>query len=75
MERIRRPAGILIRAVTAGVKLEVAVMEPKNGEQRRKRPVYQDGKIYFNRATERKFFFALTIIMLLVGVLAKAGLF
>ena len=50
-------------------------MEPKNGEQRRKLPVYKDGKIYFNRATERKFFFALTIIMLLAGVLAKAGLF
>ena len=50
-------------------------MEPKNGEQRRKRPVYKDGKIYFNRATERKFFFAVTLIMLLAGVLAKAGLF
>lgn len=54
---------------------EVAVMEPKHGEQRRKRPVYQNGKIYFNRTTERKFFFALTIILLLAGFLAKAGLF
>ncbi|MBW1699393.1 MAG: hypothetical protein JRH18_06165 [Deltaproteobacteria bacterium] len=50
-------------------------MEPKKGEQRIKRPVYQNGKIYFNRATERKFFFALTIIMLLAVVLTKAGLF
>ena len=50
-------------------------MEQKHGDTEKKRSVYQNGKIYFNRATERKFFFALTLIMLLAGVLAKAGLF
>ena len=64
-----------MRSITAGVKLEAAVMEPKHGDSEKKRPVYQNGKIYFNRATERKFFFALTIIALLAGFLAKTGLF
>ena len=36
---------------------------------------YKNGKIYFNRETERSFFFILTIVMLLLGLLAKAGLF
>ena len=32
-------------------------------------------KLYFSKATERKFFFILTLMMLLGGVLAKIGLF
>lgn len=36
---------------------------------------YKDGKIYFNREMERKFYFILTILMLLLGLLAKVGLF
>jgi len=36
---------------------------------------YKSGKTYFSRQVERKFFFILTIIMLLLGLLAKAGLF
>ncbi len=36
---------------------------------------YKNGKIYFSRETERKFFFILTVIMLLVGLFAKVGLF
>jgi len=47
----------------------------QNSDSGKKRPVYQDGRICFNRTSERKFFFALTLIMLLAGILAKAGLF
>jgi hypothetical protein len=36
---------------------------------------YKNGKIYFSRETERKFFFILTVIMLLMGLFAKVGLF
>ena len=36
---------------------------------------YKNGKIYFSREMERKFFFILTVIMLLLGIFAKAGLF
>ena len=34
-----------------------------------------NGKIYFGKNTEREFFFVMTVIMLLLGVLAKLGLF
>ncbi len=43
--------------------------EQKKGVQ------YKNGKIYFSKETERKFFFILTVIMLLVGFFAKIGLF
>ena len=33
----------------------------------------EDGRIYFSRAAERKFFFSLTVIMLVIGVLFKLG--
>jgi len=36
---------------------------------------YRNGKIYFSRQGERKFYFYLTVLMLLLGLLAKAGLF
>jgi len=36
--------------------------------------VYQRGKIYFNRETERKFYFVLTIIMAVFGVLVQTGI-
>jgi len=36
---------------------------------------YRWGKIYFSAKLERKVFFILTILMLLLGLLAKAGLF
>ena len=37
--------------------------------------VYRLGKIYFSAKLERKVFFILTMVMLLFGLLAKAGLF
>ena len=36
---------------------------------------YKNGKVYFSQQTERAFYFILTILMLLLGLLAKAGLF
>jgi len=33
----------------------------------------KDGTMYFSKMTERKFFFAATIIMLLLGILIKLG--
>jgi hypothetical protein len=32
-----------------------------------------NGRIYFSRVAERKFFFSLTLIMLLLGILFKLG--
>jgi hypothetical protein len=34
-----------------------------------------EGKIYFSQESERRFYFFLTIIMLLVGIGYKTGLF
>ena len=34
---------------------------------------FEDGRIYFSRIAERRFFFALTIIMLLLGAGFKLG--
>ena len=37
--------------------------------------VYRWGKIYFSAKLERKVFFILTMVMLLLGLFAKVGLF
>ena len=34
----------------------------------------ENGRIYFSRAAERRFFFALTVIMLVLGAGAKLGI-
>ncbi len=44
-------------------------------DEQKKTLRYGNGKIYFTRETEKKIYFALTIIMLVLGILAKAGLF
>lgn len=36
---------------------------------------FENGMLYFTKQAERKFFFIMTLVMLLAGVLAKAGLF
>ena len=43
--------------------------------EKRKALIHENGKIYFSRHTERRFFFVLTIVMLLAGILFKAGLY
>lgn len=47
----------------------------KNNPEQIKKLLYIDGKIYFSRTTERKFFFILTMIMLIAGIFSKIGLF
>jgi hypothetical protein len=41
---------------------------------RRRRLWYRDGKIYFSREGERRFFFVLTLVMLGLGISVKLGL-
>lgn len=45
------------------------VIDPKKGL------FHAKGITYFGRKTERKFYFVLTLIMLLLGIFAKLGLF
>ena len=42
-------------------------------QQDNRRWYYEDGRLYFSKDTERKFFFALTIIMLALGAGFKLG--
>lgn len=35
----------------------------------------KNGRVYYKKESERKLFFVLTIIMLLLGILAKIGFF
>ncbi len=44
-------------------------MEPQAPKKLR----IKDGRIYFSRAVERKLFFGLTLVMLLLGILFKLG--
>jgi hypothetical protein len=32
---------------------------------------FEDGRVYYSKATERKFFFALTLIMLFLGAIFR----
>jgi hypothetical protein len=41
--------------------------------QSQKKLRFENGRIYFSRAAERKLFFGLTLIMLLLGILFKLG--
>ena len=36
---------------------------------------YRNGKIYFSKNTERNFFFVMSLLMLVLGVLAKMDFF
>ncbi len=47
----------------------------KQGENLKKSICYKDGRFYFTKQAERSFFFVLTIIMLVVGVFYKIGIF
>ncbi|MFY9944199.1 MAG: hypothetical protein WAK57_18655 [Desulfobacterales bacterium] len=37
--------------------------------------IRRDGRIYFSRQAERRLFFILTLIMLLLGILCQLGVF
>jgi len=42
-------------------------------QQPNKRLHFKDGRLYFSKDMERKFFFALTVVMLLIGACFKLG--
>ena len=47
----------------------------KETEQGHEKAVcYKNGKIYYSKDAEKKLFFILTIMMLLAGILVKAGI-
>ncbi len=43
--------------------------------EKQKSLIHENGRIYFSRSAERRFYFVLTIAMLLAGILYKAGQF
>jgi len=47
----------------------------ENNLKENKPLIFENGKIYFSKETERKFYFLLTLIMLIAGILYKVGLF
>lgn len=53
-------------------------IKDSNGETRRfqfsKMFIYENGRFYFTKMAERKFYFVLTLIMLLAGILYKVGI-
>ena len=48
-------------------------IESRTDHQENKMLHFDNGRLYFSQDTERKFFFALTIIMLLLGAGFKLG--
>jgi len=51
-------------------------MEPhghNDGSKAAKPWVFADGKLYFSRQMERRIFFVLTMVMLIVGLCTKCG--
>jgi hypothetical protein len=48
-------------------------VDPENDEKK-ELFYHENGKTYFTRKTERLIFFALTLVMILVAVLAKLGI-
>ncbi len=43
-------------------------------ETAKKRLRYKDGRLYFTKDAERSFYFVLTLIMLVAGILYKIGI-
>ena len=56
-----------------GVSNEEKKMNLKPDEKKPGVLFCKNGTMYFSKMTERKFFFAATIIMLLIGILIKLG--
>lgn len=48
---------------------------PRQKPEREKKRFYLNGRLYFSKNSERKFFFFLTLAMLLWGILVKLELF
>lgn len=51
--------------------------KPESGKKKQQsiiKTVFQGKKIYFNAKKERRFYFMLTLIMLILGIVYKLGL-
>jgi hypothetical protein len=46
----------------------------KNNKGQKKTLCYQNGRLYFTKQAERSFYFILTLVMLVAGVLYKSGI-
>lgn len=49
--------------------------DPTDSDEKRKKFYLKDGKIYFDKKAERNFFFALTMLVIVMGILTKCGVF
>lgn len=47
---------------------------PKNDKNRKPAVHYENGRFYFTKETERSFYFILTLMMLVAGILYKTGI-
>lgn len=50
------------------------IEEKEPGKNREQKFIRQDGRLWFSKETERQVCFILTLIMLLMGILYKAGI-
>ncbi|MCF8114238.1 MAG: hypothetical protein K9K21_10365 [Desulfotignum sp.] len=46
-------------------------MEKQQNQNQLKKPMFKDGKLFFTKETERRFFFFMTLIMLASGAVIK----
>jgi hypothetical protein len=46
-------------------------MEKQQNQNQVKKPMFKDGKLFFTKETERRFFFFMTLIMLASGAVIK----
>ena len=46
-------------------------MQKKQNSDQMKKPMFKDGKMFFTKETERRFFFFMTLIMLASGAVVK----
>ena len=49
------------------------IERPAKADVSKRRVYFKDGRMYFDRGTERFFYFALTMLILLWGLAAKMG--
>ncbi len=50
-------------------------LDEGNMTERENKIFYEDGRFYFSKKMERRFYFFLTVIMVVFGILSKTGLF
>jgi len=71
---IKKKTSIAITGQTKSGRSPVEATNENNGANKRKMLFYRKGITFFSKRTERTFFFILTIVMLLWGLLVKLDL-